>query len=97
MLHSECKEYEAMKEKLYSNLLNLESLNLEFIEKFEMQIKLQDKIMQCDKKIMEKRKMMFDIEKENIMTIASVLRSIPKKFEEEKESDPMAAFLSKRG
>lgn len=35
----------------------------------------------CDKLLQQKRKQMFDIEKENIMTIASALRSIPKKAE----------------
>lgn len=44
-----------------------------------------------DKKIMEKRRMMFDVEKENIMTIAAALRSIPKK--EEKASNPLLEAL----
>lgn len=35
----------------------------------------------CDKLLQQKRKQMFDIEKESIMTIASALRSIPKKAE----------------
>lgn len=35
----------------------------------------------CDKILQQKRKQMFDIEKESIMTIASALRSIPKKVE----------------
>ena len=38
-----------------------------------------------DKQIQSKRKMLLDIEKENVMTIASALRSIPKK--EDKETD----------
>jgi hypothetical protein len=46
-----------------------------------------------DAKLMQKRKMMLDIEKENIMTIASALRSIPKKPPEEKHVDPMEALL----
>lgn len=35
----------------------------------------------CDKLLQQKRKMLLDIEKENIMTIASALRSVPKKAE----------------
>lgn len=44
----------------------------------------------------KKRGMMLDIEKECIMTIASALRSIPKKPEKEEEQDPMAALLARR-
>ena len=97
MLHAECKEYESMKCKLYEDLNNEEFLNLDFEARINCQTKLQDKIMQCDKKVMDKRKMMLDIEKENIMTIASVLRSIPKKPEDEEKENPMAAFLKNRG
>lgn len=43
-----------------------------------------------------KRKMMLDIEKECLMTIASALRSIPKKPEKEKNEDPMEALLTRR-
>jgi hypothetical protein len=49
--------------------------------------------MKLDKKLMEKRRAMLDLEKENIMTIASALRSIPKKPPEEKEIDPIEAML----
>lgn len=38
-------------------------------------------MLECDKQIQTKRKMLLDIEKENVMTIASALRSIPKKTE----------------
>ena len=96
LLHSECKEFEQMKLELYERLKELINQDMEFLEKVQIQTSLQDKIMQCDKKVMDKRKMMLDIEKENIMTIASVLRSIPKKVEEESVNDPMAAFLSKK-
>ena len=53
-----------------------------------------DKI-QYDRQIMAKRKMMFDIEKENIMTIQSALRSVPKKPEPKKTS-PMAEYLARQ-
>lgn len=39
---------------------------------------LQKSIMNYDRQVMAKRKMLFDIEKENLMTVASGLRSIPK-------------------
>lgn len=44
-----------------------------------------------DRTIQQKRKMLLDIEKESVMTIASSLRSIPKK--EEKASNPLLEAL----
>ena len=35
-------------------------------------------LLDVDRQIQAKRKMLFDIEKENAMTVASALRSIPK-------------------
>lgn len=58
--------------------------------------RMQGNIISLDKQIMAKRKMMLDIEKENIMTIASALRSIPKKPEEKKPSG-IQAFRQARG
>lgn len=56
---------------------------------------MQGNIISLDKQIMAKRKMMLDIEKENIMTIAAAMRSIPKKPQkEEGDADPMEALLS---
>lgn len=48
-----------------------------------------------DRQIMDKRKMMLAIEKENIMTIQSALRSVPKK-PEPKKSSPMADYLARQ-
>lgn len=45
-----------------------------------------------DKQIQTKRRMLMDIEKENIMTIASALRSIPKKAE--KHDNPLLKALN---
>jgi uncharacterized protein YbgA (DUF1722 family) len=42
---------------------------------------LLNSLLCCDSQIQAKRKMLLDIEKENIMTIAAALRSIPKKQE----------------
>lgn len=47
-----------------------------------------------DKMIMEKQKAMIGIEKENLMTINSVLRAVPKNQDKEKQVDPMAALLN---
>ena len=39
-----------------------------------------------DKQVMNKRKMLFDIEKENIMTVAGALRSVPKSPKKKKSA-----------
>ena len=49
-------------------------------------------VNECDRELMAKRKMMMDIEKENVMTIAAALRAIPKK--PEKASNPLLEALS---
>ena len=53
---------------------------------------LQKSIISYDAKIMTKRKMLLDIEKENSMTVASNLRNIPK-TPEKKENPLIAALL----
>ena len=53
-------------------------------------------LLSIDRQIQAKRKMMLDIEKEDIMTIASALRSIPKKIEKKENPSGMAAFMNKR-
>ena len=50
-------------------------------------------VNKLDDKIMQKRKMMLDLEKENGMTVAAALRAIPKGNAEKKEN-PLAAILS---
>lgn len=46
--------------------------------------------------LMRKRKMMMDIEKENVMTVASSLRAIPKAPEDDAADDPMSRMLAER-
>ena len=58
---------------------------------YKMKHNMQTAIINLDKQVQTKRKMLFDIEKENIMTIAAALRSIPKK--EEKQSNPLLEAL----
>ena len=54
--------------------------------------RLTNGMMSIDKMVQTKRKMLLDIEKENIMTIAAALRSIPKN--EEKSSNKLLEALS---
>lgn len=101
MLFAECKEFEAMKENLYDDIRILDEKakngEMEFVTYLDRKAAVQGAIFACDKKIMEKRKMILDISKENIMTIQSAIRSVPKKPAEEKEEDPMARLLGGGG
>ena len=67
-------------------ILEERSDEMEIGEYIECQIKLSKTLILYDKQIQAKRKMMLDIEKENVMTIASSLRSVPKKQEEKKSA-----------
>jgi len=93
LLHAECKEFEGMKLELQSDLVELKEARknreIDILAYSEKKDKIQDRIFACDKKIMDKRKMMLDIGKENILTIQSALRSIQKKEAPAKE-DPDA-------
>jgi len=99
ILVSECKTIIETKERFEKTLDDFEDKaddeGIEFSEKIRMRIKLQDQILSCDKQLMAKRKMILDISKENVMTVQSALRSIPKKPEEKKKSG-MAAFMEHR-
>ena len=64
-------------------------------EYYRLLAKLSESIINCDKQLMSKRKMLLDIDKENVMTVQSALRSIPKKPEEKKKTG-MAAFMEHR-
>ncbi len=91
MLYAECYEFEIKREKFYENLNNVEmayekNMNEMSISEYFSTINgIQKNIIDLDKQIQSKRKMMLEIEKENIMTIAAQLRSIPKKVDEEED------------
>jgi hypothetical protein len=99
LLHAECREFELMKAQLCEAAEELEKKykeeQIDFLVYSDQKGKLINNIFTCDKKIMDKRKMILDISKENIMTIQSAMRSIPKK-PEKKEQSKMAAMLEKR-
>nr|WP_312578231.1 hypothetical protein [Sedimentibacter sp.] len=108
MLQAECAMFDERREELYNLIYELKQEYKEITENMEADekvgfileysknmAKLSTTMINLDKQIQTKRKMLLDIEKENIMTIASALRSIPKKVEEE-EDDPMASLLSRK-
>ena len=61
-------------------------------EYYNLELGMQKNLVSLDKQVRAKRKMLIDIEKENIMTIASALRSVPKKTE--KKANPLLAALN---
>lgn len=88
VLSAECQEFENKREDVYRRQKELKehSGDIEFSEYIKIQNDLSKTLLAYDRQIQAKRKMMFDIEKENVMTIASALRSIPKKQETKKNA-----------
>lgn len=90
LLYAECLDFEEKREKFYDNMTELEVKysvepdEMSLSEYLSLKAKMQKTIIDLDKQIQNKRKMMLEIEKENVMTIVSALRSIPKKVEDEK-------------
>ncbi|MDO5548320.1 MAG: hypothetical protein Q4F79_07510 [Eubacteriales bacterium] len=78
ILASEC-------ERLQRRMNELDS-RLEAAEDSKDAASLSRALTDLDRQLQNKRKMMFDIEKENCMTVQSALRSIPKKTETKKSA-----------
>lgn len=101
ILVSECEEFEGKREQFYAQMKKLEAMEYRLIGDKEMTYSefyktiggLQSQIVSIDKQIQVKRRMLMDIEKENLMTIQSGLRSIPKK-EDKGEKDALIAVLN---
>lgn len=99
ILVSECGEFKEKRERFYDRMKKLEAMEHQLIADEEMTYSefyktlggFQSQIVSIDKQIQVKRRMLMDIEKENLMTIQSGLRSIPKK--EDKGGDPLKAAL----
>ena len=93
-LVAECNEFEEKRNEVSMQLEELSRRKKEM--DYETYLNLSDKLSKTllayDKQIQTKRKMMVDIEKENVMTIASSLRSVPKT--PEKKTNPLKEALS---
>lgn len=98
ILQAECSDFEEKREMMYGQMQKLEESYEAFEEKdelktyFQIQAGMQKNLIDLDKQVQSKRKMLMDIEKENIMTIASSLRSVPKKIE--KKKNPLLEALA---
>ena len=100
LLYAECFEFEKKREKMFEQLCDLQEKEDVLIEHEEMTQKefygiensMQKNLIALDRQVQSKRKMLLEIEKENIMTIASALRSVPKKTE--KKKNPLMEALN---
>lgn len=94
MIQAECAMFDERREELYVLIHELKkeyysvTENMDPVEKGSFLLeysknisKLSTTMINLDKQVQTKRKMLLDIEKENIMTIAAALRSIPKKVD----------------
>lgn len=88
LISAECMEFEQKRKNIIrqQETLKEHSKNMEYEDYIEKSIELDKTLISYDRQIQAKRKMLFDIEKENVMTIASALRSIPKKPETKKSA-----------
>lgn len=105
LLRAECAQFEDKREMFSRGIRQLEKeyrepeegkTPLEPGEYFKLLQSMQANLVNLDKQVMAKRKMMLDIEKENIMTIASALRSIPKTVKKAEAPNGMAGFMVRR-
>ncbi len=98
ILQAECQDFAEKREKMYQSLLGLEEEFAYYKENdmihvyYKTVAEMQKSLLNLDKQVQTKRKMLMDIEKENVMTIAASLRSIPKKTE--KKKNPLLEALS---
>lgn len=109
LLYSECLALEKLKDSYSASILELSQDKKQIVEDFVDQdsdretislaqyYKLKNNFSKTltalDAAVMSKRKMMLDIEKENLMTVASGLRSVPKTPAKEDEN-PLIKALS---
>lgn len=106
LLQAECFDLEERREEFYKLIFDLKSEMTSVTDKMDYDediatykleyakaiAKITNSMMAIDKQITSKRKMLLDIEKENVMTIASALRSIPKK-EDKASENPLLKVL----
>ena len=93
-LVAECEEFQQKRERIYGQLSEYQEHMEELVERekmswkeaYSIEVNMQRNLISVDKQIQTKRKMLLDMEKENVMTIASSLRSIPKKTDSKKNA-----------
>ena len=99
LLQAECLDFEEKRELFCKNIQALQEEHQKQPEEmtqsdyFKLLAQMEKVLIDCDKQVQAKRKMLLDLEKELCMTVASALRSIPKKPKE--KSDPLGAILKR--
>lgn len=88
---SDIARYAKYRQNIQGDLDSLHDDDLDPETRYNLKIKMRREIMDCDKQIQTFQKKRFDIEKENGMTIASSMRSIPK--QSEKKDNPILEAL----
>ena len=97
LLYAECRDFEEKRERFYRDLWEMEEgkENGDFEDSprtyYKLKNDIQKNIVNLDKQVQAKRKMMMAIEKESIMTLAAAMRSVPKT--PENETNPLLAIL----
>ncbi len=94
LLIAECEDFYKKREMIYEQLIEFQNTKGTLIadeemtwkEAFKVETDIQKNLINLDRQVQTKRKMLLDMEKENVMTIASSLRSIPKKVEKKKNT-----------
>lgn len=110
ILYAESIDLEGKREDMYSLIEDLKEQfenSKEYLEEEELAketrkfansiAELTKSMIEIDKQVQQKRKMLLDIEKENIMTIAAALRVIPKKPENDSAKETILKVLSGNG
>ena len=106
LIQAECFDLKERREEFYKLIFDLKAEMTSVTDKMDYDediatykleyakaiAKITNSMMAIDKQIASKRKMLLDIEKENVMTIASALRSIPKK-EDKASENPLLKVL----
>lgn len=100
MIQAECFDFELKREMTYSRIEKLEERyddqkdgEMTLSEYYKLTTTMQSQLLDFDKQVQAKRKMLLEIEKECAMTIAAALRMIPKKIDETKQVDPLLKAL----
>ena len=101
VLYAETNEFEEKRERVYKQRGELQNSKTKMLlnekmtskEYYGIEASMQKNLISLDRQVQTKRRMLSDIEKENIMTIAASLRSVPKK--PEKKVNPLKEALSK--
>ncbi len=82
-------------DKVQKRFDNLDDISADDVNAYLKQVtQLMNQLNTANSAVMQKRKMLFDIEKECCMTVAAALRTIPKDAEKTDAVDPLIAILA---